>query len=175
MRAEGGHSEAALPPLPRPSEEPYTEQEIDFEVPAYLESLIRAQAGGAGRSEEDSPLADNPSASSSSEEEGGDFAHATMDKAIDASIATLDDKAWDLVRQDEALVTAASGVEKLGQALVAALNTPGEAGRKACAKIYKDIKLQVDKLSEAMTEAEKKGQVFYELELINLVEESENL
>ncbi|KWU40992.1 hypothetical protein RHOSPDRAFT_37479 [Rhodotorula sp. JG-1b] len=172
MRAES-HSEADLPPLPSPPKAPYTEQEIDFEVPAYIKSLVRAQAGGAGRSEEDSPLADDHSASSSSEAEDGDFEHATMDKATDASNATLIDKAWDLVRQDEALVTAASGVEKLGQALAAALNTPGEAGRKACAKIYKEVKLQVDKLGEAMTEAEKKGQVFYELQLMNLVGESE--
>ncbi|KWU41174.1 hypothetical protein RHOSPDRAFT_27812, partial [Rhodotorula sp. JG-1b] len=95
MRAES-HSAADLPPLPSPSKATYTEQEIDFEVPAYIKSLIRGQAGGAGRLEEDSPLADDPSACSSSAEEDGDFEHATMDKATDASNATLIDKAWDL-------------------------------------------------------------------------------
>lgn len=174
MRTEGGHSEADLPPLPCPSKAPYTEQEIDFEAPAYLESLIRAQAGGA-RSEEDSPFADNPNASTSSENDSGDFEHATTDKATRASISVLDDKVWDYVRQDEALLTAASGVEKLGQALVAALNTPGEAGRQSYANIYKDIKMQMDKLTEASTKAEMKGQVLYELELMNLAEEMDNL
>jgi hypothetical protein len=172
MRAEG-HSEADLPPLPSPPKAPYTEQEIDFEVPAYLESLMRAQAGGAG-SEEDSPLADNPSACTSSEE-GGDFEHATMDKATSASIAVLDDKVWDHVRQDEELRVAVSRLEKLGEALVAAVNTPGEGGRQSYARIDKDMKLQVDELSEAMAKADRKGQVVYELEVMKLAEDLEKL
>ena len=178
MRAEG-HSEADLPPLPSPPKAPYTEQEIDFEVPAYIKSLIRAQAGGAGRSQEgsqdDPPPADDPSACSSSAEARGDFEHGTVDKAAETSRAVLDDKVWDGIRQDEELRVAASRVEKLGHALVAALNAPGRAGRQACASIYKEIKMQVDKLSEAMTRAETKAQVLYQLEVMNLVEESENL
>lgn len=173
MRGEG-HSEADLPPLPLPAKAPYTEQEIDFEVPAYLESLLRAQAGGAG-SQEDSPLADDPSACSSGEEEGGDFEHATMDKATSAFIAVLDDKVWDHVRQDEELRVAVSRLEKLGEALVAVVNTPGEGGRQSYARIYKDMKLQVDELSEAMAKADRKGQVVYELEVMKLAEDLEKL
>ena len=174
MRAKG-HAEVDLPPLPSPSEAPYTEQEIDFEAPAYIESLIRAQAGGAGRSEEGPPPADDSSVRSSSEEEGGDSECTAMDKAIDVSIAVLDHKVWDHVRQEEALLATAGGVNKLGRALVAALNTPGKAGRQSYARICKDIKLQMDELNEAMTRAEAKAQVLYELEVMNLVEESENL
>ena len=171
MRAEGGHLEADLPPLPPPSKAPYSKQEIDFEVPAYLESLIRAQAGGAGRSEEYSPPADDPSAVSGNEEEGDNFRRTAVDKAAEAFCAVLDDRGWDHIRQEEALRSGVTRVEALGNALLAALNTPGKAGRKSYASIIKDIKLQVDKLSEASGEAEKEAQVFYELELMKLTEE----